>query len=361
VLESDTPAIRVGASDGSHVVITAASVMMKNDTANQIVMESATPSVRVGASTAAHAYITSGSFAIKNGTANQIVMEGVTPSVRIGASDNSHLLATAASLCFKYGTANRVVIENDTPAIRIGASTTSHVYITDSIVALKYGTTNKILLDGATGSAWFDGVVALGAASGGIFQGTGTFSAPTTALKIWNDSGVGRIAGYNGGASQAGFGTDGKFYAGAGAISMDATNLLLTSAGDATTCSKWVNTETSSCPSAFGFVNLQKTDPNGALKGVLNVGERQSATNDQSGISAYENAVDVIIQKAGTYTTPMSVSSSVIHAGSYLAFWDGTTGTYSTGMITLGVEGTGTSASLKAIFEDGTKKTIAAI
>ena len=33
---------------------------------------------------------------------------------------------------------------------------------------------------------------------GGIYQGTGTFSSPTSGVKMWNNSGAGRLAGYNG-------------------------------------------------------------------------------------------------------------------------------------------------------------------
>ena len=59
------------------------------------------------------------------------------------------------------------------------------------------------------------------APTGGIYQGTGTFTTPTTGVKIWNSGGIGRIASYSSGASQVGFGTDGKFYAGGGKLWMD--------------------------------------------------------------------------------------------------------------------------------------------
>jgi hypothetical protein len=47
-----------------------------------------------------------------------------------------------------------------------------------------------------------DGAVTLGAA-GGIYQGSGTFASPTTGLKVWNDSGAGKIGTYIGGDLQA--------------------------------------------------------------------------------------------------------------------------------------------------------------
>ena len=52
------------------------------------------------------------------------------------------------------------------------------------------------------------------AATGGIYQGTGTFASPTTGLKIFNSGGVGKIAGYNGGNLQWYGDTDGYLKAG---------------------------------------------------------------------------------------------------------------------------------------------------
>jgi len=70
--------------------------------------------------------------------------------------------------------------------------------------------------------------------TGGIYQGTGTFATPTTGLKIWNSGGassVGRIVAYAGGASQVGFGTDGKFYGGSGSVIIDASGISITGLG----------------------------------------------------------------------------------------------------------------------------------
>jgi hypothetical protein len=60
---------------------------------------------------------------------------------------------------------------------------------------------------------------------GGIYQGSGTSGSPTTGLKIWNDSGTGRIAGYNSGTIQWYASTDGKQYFGAGKASLSADGL----------------------------------------------------------------------------------------------------------------------------------------
>jgi hypothetical protein len=72
----------------------------------------------------------------------------------------------------------------------------------------------------------FTGTMTIGT-SGGIYQGTGTFASPTTGLKIWNDSGVGRIAGYNTGVAQWYANTNGKLYAGGGNAMLDSAGLSL--------------------------------------------------------------------------------------------------------------------------------------
>lgn len=70
------------------------------------------------------------------------------------------------------------------------------------------------------GTSSFEGAVTL-ATGGGIYQGTGTFASPITGLKLWNDSGVGRIGGYNTGTLQWYGATDGKLYAGGGNTVLD--------------------------------------------------------------------------------------------------------------------------------------------
>jgi hypothetical protein len=69
-----------------------------------------------------------------------------------------------------------------------------------------------------------NGFLSIGSA-GGIYQGTGTAASPTTGLKMWNDSGIGRIGGYNASALQWYAGTDGKMYAGAGNVWLDSSGV----------------------------------------------------------------------------------------------------------------------------------------
>lgn len=78
-----------------------------------------------------------------------------------------------------------------------------------------------------------DGVLSIGT-SGGIYQGTGSFATPTTGLKIWNDSGVGRLATYNAGDVQIYLDTSGSLHAGSG-VTLDETGLTIGSLNTGTT------------------------------------------------------------------------------------------------------------------------------
>lgn len=77
-------------------------------------------------------------------------------------------------------------------------------------------------------SARIDNVLNIGT-SGGIYQGTGTFGTPTTGLKIWNDSGVGRIGGYSSGVLQWYANSDGTLKAGGGDVTLDSDGISLVS------------------------------------------------------------------------------------------------------------------------------------
>jgi len=92
------------------------------------------------------------------------------------------------------------------------------------------------------GAAHIDGVLDI-ATTGGIYQGSGSFASPTTGLKVWNDTGVGRIAGYNATVLQWYASTDGKLYAGAGNTLIDANGLSLLAANVTPSRVKWIDTD----------------------------------------------------------------------------------------------------------------------
>jgi hypothetical protein len=77
---------------------------------------------------------------------------------------------------------------------------------------------------GYLGDLTIDGV--LNIASGGeIRQGTGVLGSNYTGLRVWRDSWVGRIGGYNADTLQWYAGTDGKLYAGGGNVSLDSDGI----------------------------------------------------------------------------------------------------------------------------------------
>jgi len=90
------------------------------------------------------------------------------------------------------------------------------VYATDGIFSgTVYASAGTFTGAITANSGSIDGFLIIGS-SGGIYQGSGTAASPTTGLKIWNDSGVGRIGGYNSGTLQWYASTDGYLYGGDG-------------------------------------------------------------------------------------------------------------------------------------------------
>jgi hypothetical protein len=122
---------------------------------------------------------------------------------------------------------------------REGANKPNLKYTAGGNLELRSNTTPVITLAG-DGSSYFSGPMSIGT-SGGIWQGTGTFGTPTTGLKLWNDSGIGRLAGYSGGVLQAGFNSTGQITAGAGNVILDAGGVrtLLTASTNYTTATSY--------------------------------------------------------------------------------------------------------------------------
>jgi lipoprotein signal peptidase len=117
--------------------------------------------------------------------------------------------------------------------------------------------------------------------SGGIYQGTGTFASPTTGLKIWNESDIGRIAGYNAGTAQWYAGTDGKLYAGGGNVTLDNSGIRVEAAS-----STWDTTR------SFG-ITRSGTVTSGLFGLAMSSGATHVAlTSNTTVISGTPNVVD---------------------------------------------------------------------
>jgi hypothetical protein len=93
-------------------------------------------------------------------------------------------------------------------------------------VRLRQYNTDMIVLD-AAGNSYFAGVMTIGA-GGEIRQGTGTLGSTFTGLRLWRDSNVGRIGGYNNNTLQWYGDTVGNFVAGAGYVLLNASGIRQT-------------------------------------------------------------------------------------------------------------------------------------
>lgn len=126
----------------------------------------------------------------------------------------------------KY-TANSWLSADATNGIRmVNKGTVRFQVAADGMTTINDSGGSAVFTFDASAGAEFTKPLTLGS-GGGIYQGTGSFTSPTTGLKIWNDGGIGRIAGYNAGTLQWGATTSGYLTAGAGAVRLSANGVLL--------------------------------------------------------------------------------------------------------------------------------------
>lgn len=113
-----------------------------------------------------------------------------------------------------------------TGGLRMGPQATGkpNLYWDGTSLRLRTNADSKITLSGSDGKAYFDGDIWLGA-SGGIYQGTGSFASPTTGLKIYNSGGIGRLATYSGGTLQVELGSTGELLAGGSKVRLNSAGM----------------------------------------------------------------------------------------------------------------------------------------
>ena len=159
-------------------------------------------------------------LSIKAFSTNQTVDLASTGNLKLGTN-----IANATTTSFDFTASSG--------ALRVGflGSGKPNLYFDGTNVYLRINTTSFIELQ-SSGSAYISGILNIGS-SGGIYQGTGTFASPTTGLKIWNDSSIGRFATYNSGTTQIYLATDGRLYAGGGGVALDSRGIHSSSNGTA--------------------------------------------------------------------------------------------------------------------------------
>jgi hypothetical protein len=170
--------------------------------------------------------LTATSGTVGGWTLGSSALSATNISLISGAANTAHLVAgtgaTAGGINSANAGADIVFWAGGTHADR--ATSAFRVTAAGALVATSATITGAI----TASSGSITGALTLGA-SGGIYQGSGTFASPTTGLKIWNDGGTGRIAGYNTGALQWYAGTDGKLYAGGGNVTLDSGGISILS------------------------------------------------------------------------------------------------------------------------------------
>jgi hypothetical protein len=178
-----------------------------------------------------------------------------TPYVLIGPSTTSNLYAYNGDVYLRQGTTNYITL-NNSGVITVGPSGSAQMQLTGNNLLLKNaaGVTNVQV--NASGNVNLLGVMDFGS-SGGIYQGTGTFAAPLTGLKIYNLSGKGRIAGYSDAlvagttVEQWSADTDGKLKAGGGDVTLDNTGIGISTGHAGTNAISWYDTAHSSAQAMY--------------------------------------------------------------------------------------------------------------
>jgi hypothetical protein len=149
---------------------------------------------------------------------------------------------------------------------------------TGGYVALRNGTVQKIRLDN-DGSSYFAGVMTIGT-SGEIRQGTGVVGTDFTGLRIWRDGSIGRIAGYNGGATQWSADTQGRLTAGGGNVALAVNGIRI-------------------APGAFGWSDIASPVDIAWVSGSVRYGSVGGGTMD-----AFGSAGGVQISGYGLLSAP---------------------------------------------------------
>lgn len=144
-------------------------------------------------------------------------------------ADDNGLQIRGAGITLWDGANQTVNISNTGDSVWVGTSSSDKRLVWDGAsLTFNNSTGNAVIVLDNTGGSYFAGLMTIGT-DGEIRQGLGTLGVDFTGLRIWRDSGVGRIAGYNTAevAPQWYAHTDGKIYAGGGALWLDSSGMSL--------------------------------------------------------------------------------------------------------------------------------------
>lgn len=194
--------------------------------------------------------ITSGAIKIRINTTDKIAMTnaGVITVGEVGSGlPNVHITSTTVAL--RVNTSNRILLDSNSTItlyddsgfarVELGVGGTLTLSDAGGVGRVQLtaagtlsinddGGNNMIVFD-SSGNSYFAGVMTIGT-SGEIRQGTGTLGSNFTGLRIWRDTDIGRIGGYNSNTLQWYADTTGRLYAGGGAVLLDAAGVSLRAA-----------------------------------------------------------------------------------------------------------------------------------
>lgn len=111
------------------------------------------------------------------------------------------------------------------------------------------------------------------------------------------------IAGYSDATTKQFYlqASDGKAYAGGGAVMLDEDGILITTADLQENVIQFENSDVTLAAGVTGLLNLQSVDPNSNAYGAFNYGWATNDGKNRSLVSCWQYEIDFLIQKAGDY------------------------------------------------------------
>lgn len=154
-------------------------------------------------------YFTASDLGLRLNNVDLAAYTGTTPTVIIEADGDMKLgsdLSSGLTTTFEFTASSG--------QLRVGpvGAGTANLFWGGSALHLRQNATPIITLAN-DGSSYFAGPMTIGT-DGGIWQGTGSFTTPTTGIKLFRSGNIGVLATYNGGDPQTRLDTDGAFKAG---------------------------------------------------------------------------------------------------------------------------------------------------
>lgn len=140
--------------------------------------------------------------------------------------DDNGLRMHGADLKMFDGATQTVNIDYEGNNFWLGQGSSDKVFLFDGTSLSLLANNSEVITLDTSGNSYFAGIMTIGT-NGEIRQGTGTLTSDYTGLRIWRDTNVGRIGGYNNDVLQWYADTDGLLYAGSGNVQLGVDGINL--------------------------------------------------------------------------------------------------------------------------------------